>query len=268
MAYLSRVTAELGIHVSILTQDEEAEVGLATAEAYAGGSSGSNGASNGIEDTEVARNGGASGGGVGGGDAGAGGGGVGINGAPSLSRDQVISWDSGSGSFQFCTRVKADLLIYSGRLGTSPVVKVLVEEIRGGAYGKTGSISGGVNPVTHDEAAALIASLRRRLDQSVDWLAGKGSVIFIGGPNSLGSVIMRALAKDATVAGTITASDSAALLDEVRKPQTTCSKHLCDHSFLLFLRLLIFLFNFYSYFIQTQTHTYTLYIYTPWSIHI
>lgn len=155
MAYLSRVTAELGINVSILTQDEEAEVGLATAEAYAGGGSGSNGASNGVEDTEVARNGSASGGGVGGGDAGAGGGGVGgggagaggggvgINGAPSLSRDQVISWDSGSGSFQFCTRVKADLLIYSGRLGTSPVVKVLVEEIRGGAYGKTGSISGG-----------------------------------------------------------------------------------------------------------------------------
>ena len=138
-----------------------------------------------------------------------------------------------------------------------------MEEIRGGAYGKTGSISGGVNPVTHDEAAALIASLRRRLDPSVDWLAVKGSVIFIGGPNSLGSVIMRALAKDATVAGTITASDSAALLDEVRKPQTTCSKHLCGHSF---LRLLILLFNFYSYFIQTQTqthtHTHYIYIYT------
>ena len=84
MDYLSRVTSELGIPVSILTQDEEAEVGLATAEAYANDADGDS-----------------DGGGAGGG-AGAGAGASEC--VSSGGTDPIISWDSGSGSFQFCTR--------------------------------------------------------------------------------------------------------------------------------------------------------------------
>jgi Ppx/GppA phosphatase family len=146
--FLDRVRS-MGVPVSTITQEEEAELGHATAVAISGKSF----------DECVSWD--------------SGGGSFQI----SYLQGSSLSAPSPSGS-----SASASLDSYMGGFGSSFANKTLVEEVQGRRSEEVQHL----NPVSIQDAMRLVEALRSRLDREVpDWLRDAPEVTAIGGPNSV-----------------------------------------------------------------------------------
>lgn len=158
LAFLEHMQSLTNVPFSILSQDEEARLGLATAEALAGTGAGTTT-----------------------GDAAwdSGGGSFQISarapGAP-----------AGGGAIAAAT-----LRTYVGKLGTGPSFERLVVGVRGQPYDPSPAATARLNPVQPAEAAALVKALQAKLPPPAAWLAG-AHVVAIGAFNSIFAVTIRA----------------------------------------------------------------------------
>jgi len=111
-----QIEKELGLRISIISQQEEGRLGFTTAAAVSG-----------------------------------------------VPQDQLISFDSGSGSFQLTTKIGDELEVIEGQLGHIPSLEVLMN-IRG----KTLDFSTPPEPVTLEEAKILVEEMRSKLPELSD----------------------------------------------------------------------------------------------------
>eukprot|EP00931_Biecheleriopsis_adriatica_P005311 TRINITY_DN106837_c0_g1_i1.p1 TRINITY_DN106837_c0_g1~~TRINITY_DN106837_c0_g1_i1.p1 ORF type:complete len:341 (+),score=71.65 TRINITY_DN106837_c0_g1_i1:45-1025(+) len=103
----------------------------------------------------------------------------------------VICWDSGGASFQITSRNSGgSLCSYLGSLGTGVVTSILVETVKGQNFAEVPS----PNPVTVQEAEALVKELKTKIPEAPEWLRSS-CVTAIGGPNSMFTVTCEALGK-------------------------------------------------------------------------
>jgi len=141
-AFLARVHEKLGLRVEVITQDDEAVLGFATAVALEG-------------------------------------------------REDVIAWDSGGASFQITSR-DSGLRTYLGTFGSGNTTAMLVQDIQGLDFSEHAS----PNPVSREQADALVKLLLDGLNEGVPWLRGQ-TVTAIGGPNSMFAVATECIGVDA-----------------------------------------------------------------------
>ena len=115
--------------------------------------------------------------------------------------DEACVWDSGGASFQItCRDTSSDppiLLKYMGAFGSSTSVGILQGEVRRQPVADILSI----NPVSHDEAAALVAAIASKLPAAPPWLLGRGAVLAAAGANSLFKLCADVLASQPAVPG-------------------------------------------------------------------
>lgn len=94
----------------------------------------------------------------------------------SLSKEEIISWDSGAGSFQISCQ---DGDLYLARLGRIPVQHYIVETVQGQDFSKKHS----PNPISYDEAMSTVEYIVQRLQPVPEALKShlaKGSVVSLG----------------------------------------------------------------------------------------
>lgn len=108
-----QIERELGMRISIISQQEEGRLGFLTAAAVSG-----------------------------------------------VPQDKLISFDSGSGSFQLTTHIDGNLEVTEGDLGHIPSLEVLMK-----LRGKTLDFSTPPEPVTIEEAHLLVQELKSRLPE-------------------------------------------------------------------------------------------------------
>jgi len=101
-----------------------------------------------------------------------------------VSAWDLISWDCGGASYQLVTAgadaAAGELSTHCGALGDAAATAALVE-LQGRSFAKTPS----PNPVSLDEAEALVARLKERMPEPPAWLRGARGVVAIGGRNSM-----------------------------------------------------------------------------------
>lgn len=87
----------------------------------------------------------------------------------SVPQGSVVAWDSGGGSFQITGQVAADggVQSYMGAWGSTVATDALVTSVRGKSFTLGG---GGVNPVSMEEARALIDRIQASLEPAPAWL--------------------------------------------------------------------------------------------------
>lgn len=103
--------------------------------------------------------------------------------------DAVICWDSGGASFQITAcDPSGGLRSYLGSYGTAVTTALLVESVQGRKYAECPS----PNPVSMDDANALMSIIKSELQSVPAWLSGS-STTAIGGPNSMFCVASEAL---------------------------------------------------------------------------
>ncbi|CAE8733766.1 unnamed protein product [Polarella glacialis] len=147
-AFLERIRDELNMEVEVVSQENEAQLGFLTAMA--------------------------------------------LSGRPAA---EMICWDSGGGSFQITSLAPVEvadghgpsqlselpLQSYLGCWGSGNTAHLLVEAVQGRCFAEQPS----PNPVSAEEAEALVSRLRAELPApSPSWLRG-ARVTAIGGPNSM-----------------------------------------------------------------------------------
>lgn len=104
-------------------------------------------------------------------------------GATKKGENRIISWDSGSGSFQLTGMNEGKIAMYGAELAFVPVYQLLFQ-MRGIA-----EISKAVNPVQLEEVLILSQKMRDLLPPCPDWLKNTSKeVIGIGGIKSCFSV--------------------------------------------------------------------------------
>lgn len=77
-----------------------------------------------------------------------------------LTKENLISYDSGSGSFQIASEIDGKFEIIEGNLGIIPATKILLTEIRGLPLD---ALALTPNPISIEEAAKLVLNLQKRL---------------------------------------------------------------------------------------------------------
>ena len=184
LTFLREVERLTRVRISTLSQDDEARLGLATAEALATSSSRFDAAWD--------------------------------SGGGSFQITARLS----PGSWGRTPIARAALRTYVGKLGTGPSYQRLVVNVLRRPYGARAD---GVNPVSAADAEALVACLVAELPPPPAWLDG-GHVVAIGAFNCIFAVTLRALrllgpwsagihaavpdAKDASTDGTLTIGDA------------------------------------------------------------
>lgn len=106
------------------------------------------------------------------------------------SPENILAWDSGSGSFQISSLIDGKVEIYGAEFAMVPALESLLS-IRQQTISKDVS----PNPVSNDEALALIGVILKKLPQLPSWLVeNHKKVITIGGlgGTSIFSIGMRA----------------------------------------------------------------------------
>lgn len=131
-----RIEQELGVKISIISQEEEGRLGFATAASVSG-----------------------------------------------VPQESLISFDSGSGSFQLTTLLNGELEVTEGQLGHIPSLEALME-IRGEKM----DLDSPLKPITLEEADLLVQKLEDRLPTMTDAFKEKlkdpnTTVIGIGNEN-------------------------------------------------------------------------------------
>jgi exopolyphosphatase/pppGpp-phosphohydrolase len=186
--YLNRVR-DLGIHVHLVKQAEEAELGYLTGVALSSRGSGSH-----VSETM-----------------------------------QPCVWDSGGGSFQISSSPGPSigaLNMYMGSIGALGSYKLLIEEIRGKSLMIA---SDSVNPVSRDEADALMAITCQRLENVPAWLLCK-DLVAIGGPNSIFQLLCRTLRHFEGIATTqFTVADVDRAISATLDLEDAALAALCDY---------------------------------------
>jgi exopolyphosphatase/pppGpp-phosphohydrolase len=117
---------------------------------------------------------------------------------PAVPEENLLSWDSGNGSFQLTAQNEERFLVYLGPLGHGTLRVILAKDIRGGAVLQPHE-SG--NPVSKEEATALKERLGELLPKVPDWLSLKlaSNETFIatfGDGESIFSIIAEAAGKN------------------------------------------------------------------------
>lgn len=115
--------------------------------------------------------------------------------ASGLDVDQVIAWDSGSGSFQITTMNGEQLDMYGAEFAFVPSLEVLIKRIRGEAL----SLDQTVNPISNDEMQQLISIIQNeKLPSIPNWLANTSkTIVTFGGSTSIFSLGQIATGKEA-----------------------------------------------------------------------
>lgn len=103
--------------------------------------------------------------------------------------ENILSWDSGSGSFQICSMLDDKLEMYGDNFGFIPCLQELFQN-RKIPY----KLDDSPNPVSAKEALEVIEIIRNKLPAITPWLAENGKrVISIGDNGSIFSISSRVL---------------------------------------------------------------------------
>lgn len=113
---------------------------------------------------------------------------IGFNSAVAASKmnpEQVISWDSGTGSFQISTLIDGKIEVYGSEFGGVPALEALFVN-RKQPFNQHLS----PNPVTMIEASELVKTINGKLPAVPQWLKTKGNkkIVGIGGIRSIFSL--------------------------------------------------------------------------------
>lgn len=101
--------------------------------------------------------------------------------ASNESLENVIAWDSGSGSFQISTLIGGKLQVYGAEFAYVPALQALFT-LRGQPH----SLDKSPNPVSTDDALKLIETIGQKLPKIPEWLAENNKrIIAIGGNTSI-----------------------------------------------------------------------------------
>ena len=140
----------------------------------------------------------------------------------SVPRASLICWDCGGASFQVCREPEAagsasdsldsELLCFLAPVGVSVATAACVEAIQKKDFATTPS----PNPVSAEQAYALVAHIQSRLPLPPDWLVGAAEVVAIGGSNSMFCLATEILAElGCQSVTTFSARDARRALDAV-----------------------------------------------------
>lgn len=116
---------------------------------------------------------------------------------PEEDKTNIISWDSGGASFQIVDTDGHDhYQIYKGPLGSSVVLKILMEEVRKQPYTKDAAI----NPISAQECEALAKALQNKIS-SPKWLKNRmknqdATIVGIGDQSSMFAHISKRVGSD------------------------------------------------------------------------
>lgn len=118
---------------------------------------------------------------------------IGFNSAVAASKmnpEQVISWDSGTGSFQISTLIEGKVEVYGAEFGGVPALEALFVN-RKQPFNQHLS----PNPVTMIEASQLVKTINEKLPPIPQWLKTKGNkkIVGIGGIRSIFSLAQIAI---------------------------------------------------------------------------
>lgn len=113
---------------------------------------------------------------------------IGFNSAVAASKmnpEEVISWDSGTGSFQISTLINGKIEVYGSEFGGVPALEALFAN-RKQPFNQNLS----PNPVTMIEASKLVKTIHEKLPVIPQWLKTKGNkkIVGIGGIRSIFSL--------------------------------------------------------------------------------
>ena len=86
---------------------------------------------------------------------------------PEVSKNSLLSWDSGNGSFQMAAQEGDNYVVYKGPIGHGTVRIILSKEIRKGAVLQ---INQSGNPVSVEEAQNLTKKIKDLLPPTHEWL--------------------------------------------------------------------------------------------------
>ncbi len=144
-----QIEQELGMRISIISQEEEGRLGFVTAAAVS-----------------------------------------------QVPQERLISFDSGSGSFQLTTQLSGELEVVEGQLGHIPSLEVLMK-----MRGKTLDFSTPPEPVTLEEAKLLVQEMKGRLPELSDQFKQKlkdpkAVVVGIGNENFIFAMGATAVGKN------------------------------------------------------------------------
>jgi exopolyphosphatase/guanosine-5'-triphosphate,3'-diphosphate pyrophosphatase len=120
---------------------------------------------------------------------------IGFNSAVAASKrnpEQVISWDSGTGSFQISTLIEGKIEVYGAEFGGVPALEALFVN-RKQPFNQNLS----PNPITIVEASELVKTIKEKLPAIPHWLKTKGNkeIVGIGGIRSIFSLAEIAIGK-------------------------------------------------------------------------
>lgn len=120
---------------------------------------------------------------------------IGFNSAVAASKmnpEQVISWDSGTGSFQIATLIEGNIEVYGSEFGGVPALEALFVN-RKQPFNQHLS----PNPVTLIEASKLVKTIIAKLPAIPQWLKTKENkkIVGIGGIRSIFSLAEIAIGK-------------------------------------------------------------------------
>jgi exopolyphosphatase / guanosine-5'-triphosphate,3'-diphosphate pyrophosphatase len=89
-----------------------------------------------------------------------------------LDPENVITWDNGSGSFQITTLIQGKLEMYGTEFAVSPAIEALFTKIR-----KEKFLNQTPNPISQEEAEALITVIREKLPPVPEWIAANNKTV-------------------------------------------------------------------------------------------
>ena len=164
LSFLTELEAKYRVPISILSQADEARLGLATAEAHGGADAAGAAWDSGGGSFQITAR------------------------APPPAAAAASSASSASPPPPVGV---AALRTFVGKLGTGPAYERLVVAVRGRAYDASASAAARCNPVSEAEADGLVRALQRELPPPPAWLAGT-EVVAIGAFNSIFAVTLRA----------------------------------------------------------------------------
>ena len=115
---------------------------------------------------------------------------------PEISSDDLLSWDSGNGSFQIAGKENDNLEVYEGPLGHGTVRVMLSKNVRSEPILKAHE-SG--NPISRHEALELANRIRETLPPTPEWLhrklaAKKTVIVTFGDGESIFALVAQAVA--------------------------------------------------------------------------
>lgn len=111
-------------------------------------------------------------------------------GASGLTPEQVIAWDSGSGSFQITTLIDGKLEMYGSEFGFVPALELLCKL-------RDKPVNEYVNPVGYSEAIALVDLVKASLVPVKPWVSDANKVVAgVGESRSVFSICSIATGRD------------------------------------------------------------------------